>query len=146
MVIIVGFLLAFINQDVINIIKNLFNNSSFLIIGIIITVFLELTYMMYSGLLGIILGHRSNSKRLLKSFIIGIVIYFAFQIIILLIIYLIGLFNNDVGLLFTIDLSSIKDLYPLKLLLIITDILYLINIGIMYFVGKKYYVKGVNVE
>ena len=38
----------------------------------IITIFFEFLFMMMSGILGIIIGHKSNNLKLVKSIIIGL--------------------------------------------------------------------------
>ena len=145
LVIIISFIIAFLNKDIINTIKIIFNNNSFIIIGMILTVILEIIYMSYCGIMGILLGNSSNNNKTLKSVFIGISLYFIMQLIILGIIYIIGFFNSDISLLFKEYTSTIMD-SSFKTLILIVDILYLIIITILYFIGKKIFNKGVNVE
>ncbi len=143
-VIIISFIIAFLNKDIINTIKIIFNNS-FIIIGMILTVILEIIYMSYCGIMGILLGNSSNNNKTLKSVFIGILLYFVMQLIILGIIYIIGFFNTDIGLLFKEYTTTIMD-SSFKSLILLVDTLYLIIITILYFIGKKIFNKGVNVE
>ena len=146
LVIILCFIIAFLNSDIIDFIKNMFSNSSFIIVGIIITIILEINYMMYCGITGILLGHKKNSKRTLRSVIIGIGAYFFLQLIILGITYFIGLFNSDISALFNSNLVIDSNINAIKALIIVVDILYLIIAMGMYLVGKKVFIKGFDVE
>ena len=145
MVILIGFIIALLNKDLINAIKMIFNNNSFIIIGMILTVVLEVFYMIYSGILGILIGYRSNNHSMLKSVFIGITLYFTMQLIILGIIYIIGYFNTDIGILFKEATNTIMD-SSFRTLILAVDIIYVVFILIMYFIGKKIFNKGVNVE
>lgn len=144
-IILISFIIAFLNKDLINTIKMIFNNNSFIIIGMILTVILEVFYMIHAGILGILIGYKSNNNSLLKSVFIGISLYFAMQLIILGIIYIIGYFNTDIGILFKEATNTIMD-SSFRTLILAVDILYLVFIIIMYFIGKKIFNKGVNVE
>ncbi len=145
LVIIISFIIAFLNKDLINTIKIIFNNNSFIILGMILTVILEIIYISYCGIMGILLGNSSNNNKTLKSVFIGISLYFIMQLLILGIIYIIGFFNTDISLLFKEYTTTIMD-SSFKTLILIVDILYLIIITILYFIGKKIFKKGVNVE
>ena len=144
-VILISFIIAFLNKDLINTIKMIFNNNSFIIIGMILTVILEAFYMIHAGILGILIGYKNNNSSLLKSVLIGISLYFVMQLIILGIIYIIGYFNTDIGILFKEATNTIMD-NSFRTLILAVDILYIVFIIIMYFVGKKIFNKGVNVE
>ena len=144
-VIIISFIIAFLNKDIINTIKIIFNNNSFIIIGMILTVILEIIYMSYCGIMGILLGNSFNNNKTLKSVFIGISLYFVMQLIILGIIYIIGFFNTDIGILFKEYTNTIMD-SSFKTLILVVNILYLLFIIMMYFTGKKIFNKGVNVE
>ena len=140
--------IAFLNKDVINYIKELFSDkeTSFIVISLFITVILEMIYMIFSGLIGILLGHKSNNHRILKSVLIGIGLYYILQIILLGIIYSIGLLNTNINDLF-ISTDNIKNISEsLKSLVIIANIIYTLFIISMYYIGKKIFNKGINVE
>ena len=144
-IILISFIIAFLNKDLINTIKMIFNNNSFIIIGMILTVILEVFYMIHAGILGILIGYKSNNNSLLKSVFIGIILYFVMQLIILGIVYIIGFFNTDISVLFKEASNTIMD-SSFRTLILAVDILYLVFIIIMYFIGKKIFNKGVNVE
>ena len=144
-IILLGFIIAFLNKDLINTIKLIFENNHFIILGMVLTVILELIYMIFSGILGILLGYKGNNHRVLNSVLIGISFYYIMQLIILGIIYIIGYFNSDIGILFKEASNTIMQ-SSFKTLIVVVDMLYLIFIFIMYFIGKKIFNKGVNVE
>ena len=77
--------------------------------------------------------------------ICAIALYFVMQLMILGIVYVIGYFNADIGVLFKEVTNTIMD-SSFRTLIITVDIIYLVFILIMYFVGKKILNKGVNVE
>ena len=146
-VVIICAAIGFLNKDTINYLKDMFNNKDtvFMIGSFLLTFILETTYIVNCGILGILLGHRSNNKRTLKSIVIGLVLYFIMQNIILGIIYLVGLMSNDIAVLFSNNLSD-NIIVGMKKMVIIVNVLYLVIIAAMYFVGKKIYNKGVDVD
>ena len=144
-VVILCLVIAFLNKDVIEALKNIVSNVGlFTSISFIIIAILEIIYMMFSGIIGILIGYRSNNGRNIKAVIIGIVSYFTIQLIIIGIIYCLGLLNSNLNSLFT-D-SNVYDVGAIKHLVIMVGIVYIVFITIMYFVGKKLFKKGVNVD
>ena len=144
-VVILCLVIAFLNKDVMEALKNIISNVGLVTsIGFIIIAILEVIYMMFSGLIGILIGYRSNNGRNIKSVFIGIALYFIIQTIIIGIIYSLGLLNSNLNSLFT-D-SNIYDVSAVKCLVIIVSAIYILFIAIMYFVGKKLFKKGVNVD
>ena len=143
----ITFIIAFLNKDIINFLKETFSNKDFVFITIclVITFILEMIYMINCGLIGILLGHRSNNKRTAKSIIYGLLLYFIMQAIILVIIYTIGLFVTDIKVMFETVFNP-NLVVSMKKLLIIVDSIYLIFIIAMYFIGKMIYNKGVDVD
>ena len=97
------------------------------------------------GIIGILFGYKTNNHKVLNSVLIGVSLYYIMQVIILGIIYIIGYFNTDIGVLFKEATSTIMN-SSFESLIISVNILYLIFIIIMYFVGKKVFNKGVNVD
>ena len=146
-VIIICLVIAFLNKDIINYLKDTFTNKDYLFITIslVITFILEMIYMVNCGIMGILLGHRSNNNRTMKSIVFGILLYFMMQVILLVIIYLIGLFSTDIKVLFDTVFNE-KTVTSMKSLVIIVNILYLVFIVGMYFIGKMIYNKGVDVD
>lgn len=121
-----------------------FESSVFsLIFVMIITIFFEFLFMMMSGILGIIIGHRSNNLKILKSIVIGFVIYIILSSISLGALYVAGLLNSEIMSLFNnIEVSS----NALKSMMLVGILVYAIyNLGI-YYIGNKLLNKGVNVD
>ena len=145
--IVLGMVIAFLDNSVIDFIKMVFNDSkmSFIFISLLITVVLEMFYLVNAGFIGILIGHKSNNHKILKSVFIGILLYFMMQGLLLGIVYSIGLINADIYVLFKypVDLDILKSV---KLLVIIVNIIYIVFITSMYFIEKKIFKKGVNVE
>lgn len=123
-----------------------FLNSSVssVIIVMAITLFFEILFMIMAGILGIIIGYRSNNLKTLKSIIYGFLLYMLASTISIGILYIAGLFNSEIMKLFTsvdiISASALKEtLYVGIAIYIIYDIIY-------YLIGKKVLNKGVNVD
>ena len=67
-------------------------------------------YLVNAGFIGILIGHKSNNHKILKSVFIGILLYFMMQGLLLGIVYSIGLINADIYVLFKypVDLDIVK--------------------------------------
>ena len=108
----------------------------------IITIFFEFLFMMMSGILGIIIGHKSNNLKLVKSIIIGFITYMMLSAISVAILYIAGLLNPDIMLVFSsMDISS----NVLKDMMIVGIIVYAVY-NVIIFAGNKLLNKGVNVD
>lgn len=121
-----------------------FDSSVFsLIFVMIITIFFEFLFMMMSGILGIIIGHRSNDLKIVKSIVMGFVIYMILSSMSLVALFVAGLLNSDIMSLFNnIEVSS----NALKSMMLVGILVYAIyNLGI-YFIGNKLFNKGVDVD
>lgn len=150
-VIIVCLAIATLNKDTWIILKEsleqsaiYFDSSVFsLIFVMIITIFFEFLFMMMSGILGIIIGHRSNNLKIVKSIVIGFVIYMILSSMSLGALFVVGLLNSDIMSLFNnIEVSS----NALKSMMLVGIFVYAIyNLGI-YFIGNKLLNKGVDVD
>jgi len=90
--------------------------------------FLEMLFIITVGYTGIIIGHKSNNNKIVKSIIYGFIIYLISQTIILLLIFIISLFNQDMlNLFITNELSNFK---ILKTVIYLSIIIYSIYIFI----------------
>ncbi len=116
---------------------------SSLIIVLVITVFLEFLLLTMSGILGLIIGHKSNNLKIEKSVAIGFGIYMVLSIISLIVIFLAGLLNSNI-------MSVFKDMEvtsnAIKSIMLMGICIYTIYIFIVYFVSNKLLNKGVNVD
>ena len=115
-----------------------------LLLLIAIVIFLEIVYALLIGYVGIILGHKSNKNRMARSIIIGIVLYFVFQGATLGLIAVYGLFNPEVmNLINTTDIINVE---AIKSVMYAGIGIYAVYIIILYWLGKRYLDKGVNIE
>ena len=115
-----------------------------LLLLVIFVIFLEVVYILLTGYVGIILGHKSNSGKMIKSIVIGFVLYLAFQTLTLGLMGIYGLFNPDImNLLNTTDIINIE---AIKSVMYAGIGLYVIYSVILYIIGQRELNKGVNVE
>ena len=119
-------------------------NTWFFVIGMLLVVFLEYFNAIQCGFLGMILGHRRNNGKIGFSVIFGFLAYLISQSIVLLLVFVVGLFNSGIMSLFRNE--PLMDTSALKLLIILSSILYIVMIYIMSIVCKKVFNKGVNIE
>ena len=127
-----------------NITTGLNLNTVLFVISIIIVVFLEIFNAIQCGFLGIILGYKINHNKIAFSVLFGFITYLLSQSLVLLLIFIVGLFDKSIMSLFTNNV--IVNTNSFKLLILLSIIFYLIVIVLMYFICKRELNKGVNVE
>lgn len=149
-VIIVSLLIAFYTKEnytnIINMLDTLLVsiNSNVFIVLIIIMLFLEIFAGLVSGYLGIILGFRKSNNKVGYSVLFGFIVYIISQLLVVLSIFIVGLFNSDVMSIFkSNNISNLTIIKPLIFILMFVYIL--IILGISYS-SRKELEKGVNVE
>lgn len=150
-VIIVCLAIATLNKDTWIILKEAleqsaiyFDSSVFSLIFImIITIFFEFLFMMSSGILGIIIGHRSNNLKIVKSIVIGFGIYIILSSLSLGALFVVGFINSDIMSLFNNTEVSSK---ALKSMMLVGILVYAIYNLVIYFVGNKLLNKGIDVD
>lgn len=120
-------------------------STSFFLLMTIIVIFLELFNAIQCGFLGIILGHKKNNAKLGFSVLFGFIAYLISQSIVLLLVYLYGLFDSTIMELFKTATVNI-DVKAFKILAIVSSVLYIIIILLMKYICTKELNKGVNVE
>lgn len=118
------------------------------IMGILLTalvvIFLEFLNILQSGFAGIILGHRMNNAKTGFSVLYGFITYTVSQCFVLVIMFIVALFNKNIMNLFaTKDIVSVE---ALKAALFIAIIAYTLIVVVMYFVNTKLFNKGVDVD
>lgn len=111
---------------------------------VLFVIFLEAVYIILTGYVGIIFGHKSNQKKMLKSIIIAFVIYMAMQTLTLAGIGIYGLFNQEV--MNIINTTNIVNMDAIKSVMYLGIVIYCAYIVVLYAIGKKQLQKGVNVE
>ena len=132
-------------KDLINSITSGLNlNTTLFVISFITTIFLEIFNAIQCGFLGILLGHEKNNNKVIFSVLFGFISYILSQSIVLLLIFIVGLFNTSIMNLFTSNI--LLDTSSFKLLIVLSIIIYLLIIIVMNIICKKVFNKGVNIE
>ena len=128
-----------------NIITDSLNTSiATLIVTLSVLIFLQLVFITFSGVFGIILGHSFNRKKGMYTVLIGFGTYICASVIILLITLLLSLFNDNIySILFGGASVNIETFLTLSWVI---SGAYLVLIGVLYFVTNKIFNKGVNIE
>ena len=151
-VILVTLIIAFYSKENLEFIKNLImplatvyeSTVIKIILAFIFICFLELTNMLESGYAGIILGHKRNSLKTVYSFAFGFGVYLCTQIIAILGVFIVALFDKDLmNLFYTMDAINVP---TVKLCIMIAIVVYSINIIWLYVFNLIRFKKGVNVE
>lgn len=107
-------------------------------------VFLEIMFILLSGYNGIILGHKSNKKKMPKSIIIGFAVYLAFNILTVGLICLAGVFDDRImGMITSAD---VVDMSAVKICFIVSAAVYAVYNLALYVIGSKCLKKGVNID
>lgn len=149
-VIIISIAICALNKDTWIILKETletsaiyFDSSIFnLIMVVVVAIFFELLFVMLSGILGIIIGHRANNLRMVKSILIGFLIYILLSSLSIGILYIGGVINSDIMNIFN---STFVSSNVLKVVMIIGIVIYLLyDLGI-YIVGNKLLNNGIDV-
>lgn len=115
-----------------------------LLLLVAVVVYLEIMFVVLIGYVAIILGHRSNQKKMLKTLIIGFALYMITQVLTLGIVFVVGLFNTNVmNLINTTDIVNINAIKSVMYMGIGIYVSYIIFYYILGYVQLK---KGVNVD
>ena len=120
-------------------------STAFFVTMFCIVVFLEVFNAIQCGFYGIILGYRRNSGKIAYSVLFGFIIYLIAQTMILGLVYIYGLFDSSVMLLFETATVNV-DVNAFKTIAILSSILYLLIIYVMSCLCKRTLNKGVNIE
>jgi len=144
--------IAYYSKENIEVIKNLLlplatiyeSTVITIVLAFIFVCFLEIMNMLQSGYVGIVLGHKKNNNKMVFSVLSGFGIYLLTQIFTVLVVFVVALFNKDLmNLFYTMDSLSVS---TIKLCIYLAIVIYTLNIFILYFVKKKLFSKGVNVD
>ena len=119
-------------------------NTTMFVILVAVLLFLEIINAIHSGYLGMIFGYNRNNSKLGFSVLYGFIIYIISQSMILLQLFITGLFNSKVMDLFRSNV--VMETSTLKLLLILAIIFYTFVILLMNVISVITFNKGVNVE
>ena len=111
------------------------------IVGLIVLVILELFYIMFAGILGLVIGHRSNNHKMLKSILFGFISYVALLVLSFITVGITSNFTDS-----TIIYNGFPPVSTMKAIGLTFVIVYIIyNIG-HYLIAKHLFNKGINVE
>ena len=119
-------------------------NTILFVISFIAIVFLEIFNAIQCGFLGIILGYKRNNSKIGFSVFFGFMAYLLSQSMVLLLVFIVGLFDTSIMNLFTNNI--LLDTSSFKLLIFLVIIIYIIIIGLMSIICKREFNKGVNIE
>ncbi len=99
--------------------------------------------MLMSGILGIVIGHKSNNLKIIKSIAFGFGIYMILSSVSVAVLYIAGLLNSDIMSIFKgMEVSS----SAMKSTMTVGISAYTIYNLTIYFIGNKLLNKGVNVD
>ena len=115
-----------------------------LILILMFAFFLEIAFLMQVGYTGIILGHRSESQRIVKSIFFGALFYIVTSLISLLLLFLLGLVNKDILNLFMTN--TVSDLTVIKQILYLAILFYTTVLGFYYLLNQHLLKQGIDVE
>jgi len=97
------------------------------------------------GFLGIILGYAHNKSKILSSLVYGVCLYWSCQTVLVVVVYIVGLFNQDVMKLFSQTQIS-PETIGVRYILLGAIVLYIILIMITSALCKLKLNKGINVD
>jgi len=115
-----------------------------ILLAFLFVFFLEFANALQSGFTGIILGHRMNNGKIGYSVMFGFITYMLTQVVVVVILFIVALFNKDFMNLFVT--TEIINLETVNLIIYLAIISYTITLIGGYFVNTKLFQKGVNVE
>ena len=118
------------------------------IIGLLIVFlfifFLEFINIIQIGFTGIIIGHKMDSNKTIYSIIFGFIAYMVSQTFVLIVIFIVALFNKDMlNLFITNEMINID---MLKAVVYISIVIYTLMFIACYIINVKLFKKGVNVD
>ena len=119
-------------------------NTSLFVISMLSVIFLEIFNAIQCGFLGIILGYQKNNNKVGFSVTFGFISYLLSQSLVLLSVFIVGLFNSNIMDLFKSNIILTANSF--KLLVVLAIILYFLMIGIISIICKKEFNKGINIE
>ena len=144
--------LAYYSKDLIIAIKDMliplvdaYNSTivSFLL-SMLFIFFLEFICALQMGFTGLIFGHRKNNHKVVYSVLFGFGSYAIMQLIVLVSVFIVALFNKDLmNLFFT---NTIVNIGLLKTIVWLSIVIYSVLFIVNYIINLKVFRKGVNVD
>jgi len=148
LVIALALFIAYYSKENLETLKKIFsiitNNSTGIIVSFLFILFLEFINILQCGYSGIILGHKMNNGKIGYSVLFGFIVFLISQMIVLLMIFIVGLFDNSImNLIFTNEVISFS---TIKTIIYMALFMYMIIIVVGYFINLKLFKTGVNVD
>lgn len=151
-VIIICVAIAYYSKENLDILKNslqllatTYDSTVIKLLSIIfIVLFLEILFVLIIGYTGIIIGHKSNNNKMVKSIIYSFILYIITQTLTLLIIFLIGITNKDIMNLFITN--EIVNIDVIKIVMFTGIFIYVIYISAYYLLDTKLLKHGIDVD
>lgn len=115
-----------------------------LLLVISFILFLEIIFIILIGYVGIIIGHKANQNKMVKSIITGFILYMATSALSLGIVACVGVFNENImNLIKTMDRVDVE---AIKFIMMVAIVIYVVYNIAYYLIGKRQLEKGVNVD
>lgn len=118
------------------------------VIGIFLVVFaiffLEMMAIVLAGFTGILISHRSNEAKMVKSIVIGFLFFMGISLVLLGGIFVAGFFAKDIMYVFLTN--TVPNIQVIKTLLTLALTFYTLVIIFYYFLDIHVFQKGVNVD
>ncbi len=118
----------------------------FLIFMLLLILFLEFVAVLQWGFMGIILGHRLVSRKILYSILIGFCLYIGSQIVVLLVMLILALASPGFMEIFTTNDLFAMDPAVAKGIVFAAVCCYLLFVILGYVLNIRFFEKGVDVE
>lgn len=141
LVIILSLFIAYYTKDNYNLLLNMVSFKTLILV--IILFILEMVLLVLSGYLGILIGQSKNEKKMFKTVLYGFISYIVNQILFILVIFIVGVINKDVAVIFE---SNINNFTIINNLLSVGVWHYFILIILYYYLCLYIFNKGVNIE
>lgn len=115
-----------------------------LLFAFFLVFFLEFANILQSGFTGIILGHKRNSGKLGFSVLFGFISYMITQIFAIFMIFMVGLFNENIMNLF--HTTTFINVETIKIIIYLAIFVYTVSLLIVYFINQYLFKQGVNID
>lgn len=115
-----------------------------LLLIISLVVFFEVVFILQAGYNGLVIGHRFNKGKMIKSIIIGFAMYMAANALSVVLIYIAGLFDESITNIITTNEMIGAD--TIKVIMLMAIAIYFVYNIAFYFIGRWQLNKGVNVD
>ena len=135
-------------KQALNLVSSTLDSSiSGVIIVMLVVITLEVLFLVFCGLFGIVLGHRFNEKKILKSLLFGLMVYGISSTVSLVVMIFASLFSTELqNLLFNSTQVTVMDMSLFIYILWGCAVIYLVYCLVLYFITSKIFNKGVNVD